>query len=156
MRLCGRVLQDEGLPPARDVETRWRNLVAFYKRLESDEAPGARLRARLGARTVEASSDREGHFSVEHDGLSLRPGWHDVDIELVRGPVKAKGRVLVPSPRARFGVVSDIDDTDTETAAAHAAAEGLIGVADLQAIRSDKRSDERTLSKAAASSGVLK
>jgi phosphatidate phosphatase APP1 len=111
VRLCGRVLEDEGLPPARDVETRWRNLVAFYKRLESDEVPGARLRARLGARRVEASSNREGYFSVELDGLSLQPGWHDIDIELVHRPVEATGRVLVPSPRARFGVVSDIDDT---------------------------------------------
>jgi phosphatidate phosphatase APP1 len=111
VRLCGRVLKDDGIPPARDVETRWRNLVAFYKRLESDEVPGARLRARLGRRSVEATSDREGYFSVELDGLSLQPGWHEVDLESLHRPVKAKGRVLVPSPRARFGVVSDIDDT---------------------------------------------
>jgi hypothetical protein len=28
----GRVLQDEGFAPAADADTRWRNLVRFYKR----------------------------------------------------------------------------------------------------------------------------
>ena len=40
VRLCGRVLQDKGFRPARTADGRWRNLVAFYKRLESDEVVG--------------------------------------------------------------------------------------------------------------------
>lgn len=111
LRLCGRVLRDEGFRPTSDVEKKWRNLVAFYKRLKSDEVPGARLCARLGRRSVEALSNREGYFSVELDGLRLAPGWHEIDVELRNHPIGAKGRVLVPSPRARFGVISDIDDT---------------------------------------------
>jgi len=46
LTVCGRVLEDEGFLPAADADTRWRNLVSFYKRLESDEVPGALLRAR--------------------------------------------------------------------------------------------------------------
>lgn len=112
VRLCGRVLQDEGFPPARDAENRWRNLVAFYKRMESDEVPGARLRASFGGRVVETVSNREGYFAVEFQGVAARPGWHEVRLALKRDPaVTARGRVLVPSPRAKFGVVSDIDDT---------------------------------------------
>jgi phosphatidate phosphatase APP1 len=112
VQLCGRVLQDEGFRPARTVDGRWRNLVAFYKRLESDEVPGAKLRAALGGRETQAITDREGYFSLTLDELSLGPGWHEVRLELVRDPaVVAKGRVLVPSSRARFGVISDIDDT---------------------------------------------
>jgi phosphatidate phosphatase APP1 len=112
VRLCGRVLQDKGFRPARTADGRWRNLVAFYKRLESDEVPGAKLRAALGGRETQVITDREGYFSATLDGLSLAPGWHEVRLELVRDPaVEAKGRVLVPSPRARFGVISDIDDT---------------------------------------------
>jgi phosphatidate phosphatase APP1 len=110
--LCGRVLQDEGFRPTRDTEKRWRNLVAFYKRLESDEVPGARLRATLGGKAACASTNREGYFSITLDGLALEAGWHEVRLHVVRKPeVRAIGRVLVPSPRARFGVVSDIDDT---------------------------------------------
>jgi phosphatidate phosphatase APP1 len=110
--LCGRVLADEGIPPTRDTEKRWRNLVAFYKRLESDEVPGARLRGSLGGRHRETATDREGYFSVALDGLALKPGWHGMHLYLEKDPkTEAIGRILVPSPRARFGVISDIDDT---------------------------------------------
>src|SRR5688500_14200076 len=110
VRLCGRVLADEGLRPARDSDRRWRNLVAFYRRLESDEVPGARLRALLQQRSTQTLTDREGYFSLELTGLSLKPGWHDVQVLLMREPaVRAVGRVLVPSSQARFGVISDID-----------------------------------------------
>jgi phosphatidate phosphatase APP1 len=112
VRLCGRVLQDKGFRPAHTVDGRWRNLVAFYRRLESDEVPGAKLRAALGGRETQAITDREGYFSVTLEGLSLKPGWHDVRLHLAREPqTRGIGRVLVPSPRARFGVISDIDDT---------------------------------------------
>lgn len=112
VRLCGRVLQDEGLAPARDADSRWRNLVAFYRRMESDEVPGARLRASLAGRSAECVTNREGYFSVTLERLALEPGWHTARVELVRDPqASGLGRVLVPSSRARFGVVSDIDDT---------------------------------------------
>ena len=112
-RLClsGRVLQDEGFAPTRDRERRWRNLVAFFKRMESDEVPGARLRARCGNATAEATSDRQGYFSLRIEARA-QPGWNDVALELVREPhITALGRVLVPPRAAQFGVVSDIDDT---------------------------------------------
>ena len=112
VRLCGRVLQDEGLPQARDADSRWRNLVAFYRRMESDEVPGATLRAHLAGRSADCRTNREGYFSVTLERLALEPGWHTARVELVRDPqVSGLGRVLVPSSRARFGVISDIDDT---------------------------------------------
>ena len=103
----GRVLEDEGFAPAADGDTRWRNLVSFYKRLESDEVPGARLRAR----GQETSTDAEGYFRLEIDARS-KPGWRQVELELLHpASAKAVACVLVPSRRARFGVISDIDDT---------------------------------------------
>ncbi|HEX6246133.1 MAG TPA: phosphatase domain-containing protein, partial [Polyangiales bacterium] len=103
----GRVLEDEGFAPAADGDTRWRNLVSFYKRLESDEVPGARLRAR----GQEALTDAEGYFRLELDSKA-KPGWQQVEVELLHpGNAKAVACVLVPSRRARFGVISDIDDT---------------------------------------------
>ena len=103
----GRVLQDEGFAPATSADSRWRNLVSFYKRLESDEVPGARLRAR----GQEALTDAEGYFRLELDSKA-KPGWQQVEVELLHpGNAKAVACVLVPSRRARFGVISDIDDT---------------------------------------------
>jgi phosphatidate phosphatase APP1 len=111
LQLSGRVLQDEGFRPTADTERRWRNLVAFFKRLESDEVPGARLRARFGPASAQATSDRQGYFTFSFPARA-RPGWNDVDIELVRDPrIRATGRVLVPSRAASFGLISDIDDT---------------------------------------------
>jgi phosphatidate phosphatase APP1 len=112
--VCGRVLEDEGFLPAADADTRWRNLVRFYKRLESDEVPGARLRGRFLGRQAEAVTDDEGYFRLEIAPRGrLGPGmWQEVALELVEKEfVKATARVLVPPKRARFGVISDIDDT---------------------------------------------
>ena len=113
LTVCGRVLEDEGFTAAGDADTRWRNLVRFYKRLESDEVPGARLRARFLGITGETTTDGEGYFklAVEPRGR-IGPGmWQEVALELVETEVKAIARVLVPPSRARFGVISDIDDT---------------------------------------------
>ena len=43
LALSGRVLQDEGFRPSSETERRWRNLVGFLKRMESDEVAGAPL-----------------------------------------------------------------------------------------------------------------
>lgn len=105
------MLEDEGFRPARAAERRWRNLVAFLKRMETDVVRGAALRARFGQTCAEATSDRQGYFSVEMKAKAA-PGWNEVALELAAAPrTRAVGRVLVPDPRARFGVVSDIDDT---------------------------------------------
>jgi phosphatidate phosphatase APP1 len=111
LALCGRVLQDEGFRPARDAEGRWRNLVAFLKRMESDEVPGARLLATFGGRSIETVSDSEGYFRVELEAPGTPEGWHEIRIELLGHSVSESGRVLVPPPDAEFGVISDLDDT---------------------------------------------
>jgi len=122
LTVCGRVLEDEGFLPAADADTRWRNLMRFYKRLESDEVPGARLRARFLGAGTEGLSDDEGYFRLE---LAPRgrvgPGaWQEVELELLEATsIKATARVLVPSKRARFGVISDIDDTIVSTQVAN-------------------------------------
>ena len=115
LTVCGRVLEDEGFRPTADADSRWRNLVRFYKRLESDEVPGARVRGRFLGLQEEATSDGEGYFrlSIAPRGR-LGPGpWQEVELELLEPPggARATAQVLVPSERAKFGVISDIDDT---------------------------------------------
>ena len=115
--LPGRVLRDERIRPAREGERRWRNFVAFLKRLESDELPYARLCARFRGVERALRADGEGYFRLE---LPARPGleagWQTVELELAGAPaVRALGRVLVPPANARFAVVSDIDDTVVQT-----------------------------------------
>ena len=110
--LPGRVLEDARTAPATGRERRWRNLRVFLKLIESDEVPYARLRARLGAANQEVRADGEGYFRVELACRGIRAGWHEVELELREDPaVRALGRVLVPAEKAKFAVVSDIDDT---------------------------------------------
>jgi len=69
--------------------------------------PFARVRTPQGITTA----DREGYFRVELAGRFAQ-GWNEVELELAERPeVRATARALVPSPAARFGVISDIDDT---------------------------------------------
>jgi phosphatidate phosphatase APP1 len=110
------VLEDEGFRPGGDRDSRWRNLVHFWKRLESDEVPGARLRACFRKTVKEAVTDREGYFRLEMPARSLKGGvWYPVELELQNPLVQTTARVLVPAPGARFGLVSDIDDTIVAT-----------------------------------------
>jgi phosphatidate phosphatase APP1 len=100
------VLKAQRFRPALEGDRRWRNLVAFLKLMESDEQPGARVRAIFQGRRYETVSDREGYFHFDLAARKDTAGWHDVALE-----PEATARVLFPSPRARFGVISDIDDT---------------------------------------------
>jgi phosphatidate phosphatase APP1 len=111
--VCGRVLEDEGFRPALSADRAWRNLVAMYQRFESDEVPGARVRARHGTSVADAVADREGYFSVELDSAPGDGPWREVGLELLapRAGATATAKVLVPPASARFGVISDIDDT---------------------------------------------
>lgn len=115
LSLCGRVLEDEGFAPPRDKDRAWRNLVAMLKRFESDEIPGARVLACYRDLRSEAVADSEGYFTVElRPRAPALPGlWHKVGLRLIepRGRASATGSVLVPSSTARFGVISDLDDT---------------------------------------------
>lgn len=114
-RVCvsGRVLAQRDYAPATAADTRWRNAVRFLRDLESDEMPGATVRAAMGAVTAEALSDAEGYVAFELATPPLPPGWHEVTLTVLapRPGMPATGRVLVPPPSARYGVISDIDDT---------------------------------------------
>lgn len=117
--LGGRVLEDEGFTPAKSADRTWRNLINMYRRFESDEMPGARIRTRFQGIENEVTADDEGYFSCEIE--PVRPlaskQWQQVELVLLNPasrkklPVRATARVMIPSPNARFGVISDIDDT---------------------------------------------
>ena len=119
--LRGRVLDDEGLKPAKQHAGAWRNLRDAWKRFETDERAGLRVHAVLDGAQAEALTDREGYFEVTLSAaLPADREWHEVALTAFVGatPVAtAIGRVLVPGDGARAVVVSDIDDTIVQTGA---------------------------------------
>ena len=114
--LRGRVLKDEGFVAPELGHSGWRNLAELYKRLGSDEVPGAKLRARFQGVEQEFACDDAGYFQVDMAlPQAAGAGWHQVALQLL-DPAPAAGQavmaeVLVPPAGARFGVISDIDDT---------------------------------------------
>lgn len=120
----GRVLEDNGIRQVKATDGVWRNMVNTYRRFESDEIPRARLRASFQGITQEIVADEEGFFelTIELDEpLSADLGWERVSLELSepkdhdgRKP-RAEGRLLIVSPEAEYGIISDIDDTVIHT-----------------------------------------
>lgn len=126
--LRGRVIEDPRLGGLSPATSRLQNLLTMLKRYQSDEIPCAVVRARHGMHERVLETDDEGYFEISMPGLpppagQLDSGWRTIELELVEplaghaGPVRAVGKVLVPSADATFGVISDIDDTIVKTGA---------------------------------------
>ncbi|CAM3658272.1 App1 family protein [Nocardioides zeicaulis] len=85
----------------------------------TNELPDVPLRVTVAGTTVETRTDRDGYFVVRvpTDPAALVSPWTDGTIELaeayrgIEPPRSAPVRVRVPDASARFGVVTDIDDT---------------------------------------------
>ena len=89
----------------------------------TDELPGVPVRVSVAGATVEATTDAEGYFLVR-----LRPDRSALTAPLTTGTVELADSyrgltephtttfdVFVPPDGARFGVISDVDDTILET-----------------------------------------
>lgn len=122
----GRVLEDKGITSAGDKDTILHNLLNMYKRFESDEVPGARLKVRLGEEEHEVVTDKEGYFVLDLNPLTPvinEQLWHPIPLELVSAPIRheeglqVNAEVMIPPPDAEYGIISDIDDTIVKTTA---------------------------------------
>jgi phosphatidate phosphatase APP1 len=124
--LKGRVLEDEQIAKAGDKDTILNNLLNMYKRFESDEVAGARIKAIFGEEEEHAVTDKEGYFHF--DLLPSVPViadnlWHKVHLQLTNiAPPYEHGfsthaEVMIPPPDAEYGIISDIDDTIVRTSA---------------------------------------
>lgn len=117
-RLRGRVIDDRRIRHSDDLST-LESALATYQRFDSSEVPGATLRLRYGDVRKTLTTNHEGYFNAEiNPGLEPsceNSSWREVTISLLAPstatPVQATGRVRVPSPEARFAIVSDLDDT---------------------------------------------
>lgn len=112
----GRVLERKGITRSSADDTVGANLRNMIRRFASDEIPFARVRARFDEHELEAVADIEGFFDLRFELVAppdAATTWHPVEVELLwpeQTVARATGSMLVPS-RARFGVISDLDDT---------------------------------------------
>lgn len=120
MILRGRVLGEKAVTRAQSAEPVWRNVLNAYRRFQSDELAGVKVRASYRDAVVETVTDEEGHFQVRLQPALIDQDrlWHEMALALPdRDGEPTTGHVLIPPPAARFGVISDIDDTIVVTGA---------------------------------------
>lgn len=115
----GRVVEDEGEILSKETDSVWRNIKNMYRRFETDEIPFAKVKAIFQNREVETIADDEGYFTAEFSNIENLPEqlWQEINFELLE-PVlpdaqktTATGQILTAPASAKFGVISDIDDT---------------------------------------------
>ena len=118
--IYGRVLEERGVSLSTDADSGIRNLLNTWRRAESDPVAFARVRVKYAGATSDFTADDEGFFGgwlTADPPLLGDKEWHPYDVTLVSPlasgarEIKGSGEILIPPPSARFGVISDIDDT---------------------------------------------
>jgi len=113
----GRVIRERKTTLLEPHTSGWRNFGALARLMNSAEVAGANVSAHFRSHDHEAVTDREGYFAFN---IALdRRLERDVEIDLrlvapktADGePIVARAAICVPPVSARFGVISDIDDT---------------------------------------------
>ena len=119
LTLRGRVLEERERAAPSLQDSPLSNFRRAFWQFESDEVPRVELELDLGGgeRAI-VVTDEDGYFMLRHRfATPAAPGWRMVRARVTRAPYpvsvlpSAEGQVLIPSPSARFGVISDIDDT---------------------------------------------
>lgn len=65
---------------------------------------------RIGKREIHTRTDRGGYLDLLVEDHGLEPGWHEVEL-IPKAGEPTKAPVMIVSPQARTGLISDIDDT---------------------------------------------
>ena len=116
----GRALEVRNVSSSTDADSTLRNLLNTYRRAETDPLPFALLKLEYANVSTPITADDEGFFTGWIDlaePLSGDEEWNKYKVSLV-SPVRpgartvsTTGEILIPQPTARFGVISDLDDT---------------------------------------------
>lgn len=124
--LSGRVLRDKFITKA-ERDSVWRNVSNTIKRFNSREINDAAVRIHFGHEVFDLQTDSEGYFTLDTKLSKLLPPpperppfWQRAKVELLGIPgVKRyqiqQAEILIPGAKAKFGVISDIDDTILQT-----------------------------------------
>ncbi len=117
--LRGLVVEKKGIVRCAESDRLSDNLRKMKRRFLSGPGRDVEVRARFQGCETRVRTDGRGYFVVEMcsetNGIAPCRGICDVDLELRSRSSKplrvAPGRVFIPPSSARFGVISDIDDT---------------------------------------------
>lgn len=115
----GRVLEDEKLNKSDEDAGVTEHLKNTYKRYESDEIPGIKIKASFAGQEIEKETDGEGFFEFEfrtEEPFNYSSAGNKVKLQLLEqktdnDQLEAEAYIFAPDKHVEFGVISDIDDT---------------------------------------------
>lgn len=121
INIAGALYEDKGLEKPEGKNPSRENILAMLKRYSGDQIPGARINVQFGAVQKQIITEENGIFKqtlplnetekgqttkwVNYQAALLDQIGHDAN------NFSAEGEVLIPGTDAKFGVISDIDDT---------------------------------------------
>ncbi|MEW4923991.1 phosphatase domain-containing protein [Algibacter sp. 2305UL17-15] len=125
--LRGRALEDESIN--LEVKGVFKLLFNAWKRFETDEIKNAELMIKMGDdKFFYVKTDNEGYFKLDKKVEDIsnyvnEEGWVHLEFSyrqehlkrIIKSDNKFPGEMLIPSKKASFGVISDIDDTILHT-----------------------------------------
>lgn len=120
----GRVLEDENIFFGKS-DSKIRNIINNFKRFETDEIPRVPVRIKCRGEVFDCVTDAEGYFTLDTDRQvpiqdnSIRTLKIQAELRLSKSVntsgITAEGQLFLPSEAARFGIITDIDDTILQT-----------------------------------------
>ncbi|WP_213815163.1 App1 family protein [Glaciihabitans sp. dw_435] len=112
-RVLCRVLLTKPGPPESSEQARYRNIRGWrsFTSVPVDDIP---VLVSAGGREFTVTADRGGVVDVRIE-VDLPQGWNTIQLSTEDSPV-VEASIYVVDPTARFGVVSDVDDTVMVTA----------------------------------------
>jgi len=119
----GRAIEDENID--LDQKGIFNLLKNTWKRFETDEIKNAPLKITFSnGESVEGTTDGDGYYLIDEkieglQNLTNEEGWITFELSFTNTNLKRDvllnnrfpGEMLIPSEKAKFGVISDIDDT---------------------------------------------
>jgi len=123
----GRALEDEDIN--LDKKGIFNLMQNTWKRFETDEIRNTPIEIKLpDARRISGMTDNNGYYLIDKsvnglDELANSEGWLSFEISFCDAALKREillknrfpGEILIPKATAKFGVISDIDDTILHT-----------------------------------------
>ena len=120
-RVLGRVMEQPGTWSPLETDSRWANMRGIGTLFATHEIAHAPVALRDGPVRAETATDHEGYIdeTIPADGLPERTAWDTIEASLsdVDSGASEAMPVLRVGRNARFGIVSDIDDTVMQTGA---------------------------------------
>lgn len=121
----GRIIEDENLLISQK-DSILITLYNSYKRVETDEIPYQKFIVKFGDFEKELKTNSEGYYLIKttikdlstsnlFEKFTISINKEDYKKDWSKVPIKRKGKVFFPSPNAKFGIISDIDDTILQT-----------------------------------------